>query len=170
MLTDQHIEEGLSRAYVRAIASRAGVNIGGLEFDYGMDGTFRTIYVINRRRVTGGFSIDFQLKASTRWILDDIHIRYDLEAKTYNDLVTRSNIPRAAPLILVLLCLPVNPEQWLENNEEQLVLRKCCYWTRLVGTQTNNTESHRIRIPRDQLLTSESLTSMLRLVENGVSL
>lgn len=170
MLTDQHIEEGLSRAYVQAIASRAGINTGRQEYDYGVDGTFNRIQIIRRRRVASGFPIDFQLKASIKWRLEDIHVVFDLEAKTYNDLVRRSSDRRAAPLILILFCLPDRQEQWLETDEEQLILRRCCYWTRLTGTQTDRTQSIRIRIPRDQLLTSESLTELLRFVEQGAVL
>lgn len=41
MLTEEHIKEGLSRAYVLAVAHRAGFNISKSEFDYGIDGTFK---------------------------------------------------------------------------------------------------------------------------------
>jgi hypothetical protein len=40
VLTDQHIAEALSRAYVRAIAGRAGLNLAIREYDYGVDGSF----------------------------------------------------------------------------------------------------------------------------------
>ena len=40
MLIDNHVREGLSRAYIQAIAHRAGYNGSLREFDYGIDGTF----------------------------------------------------------------------------------------------------------------------------------
>jgi hypothetical protein len=67
MITTQHIEETLSRAYVRAIAATAGVIVNVDELDYGCDGAFRSVTWRNSRRVVTGFSIDFQLKASIRW-------------------------------------------------------------------------------------------------------
>jgi hypothetical protein len=50
VLTDQHIAEALSRAYVRAIAGRAGVNLAIREYDYGVDGSFDEV-VVRRRMV-----------------------------------------------------------------------------------------------------------------------
>jgi hypothetical protein len=35
VLTDQHIAEALSRAYVRAIAGRTGLNLAIREYNYG---------------------------------------------------------------------------------------------------------------------------------------
>jgi hypothetical protein len=45
VLTDQHIAESLSRAYVRAIAGRAGLNLAIREYDYGVDGSFDEVEV-----------------------------------------------------------------------------------------------------------------------------
>jgi hypothetical protein len=167
MLTDQHIEEALSRAYVQAIASRAGINIGSSQLDYGVDGTFTTIQIVNGRRVETGFHIDYQLKASTKWKLDENYIVYDLEAKTYNDLINRAGKKRVSPLVLILLCLPESIEQWLENDEEQLRLRRCCYWTMLSGSPTKNKYKVRVRIPRMQLLTPKTLRELFELIERG---
>jgi hypothetical protein len=167
MITSQHIEEGLSRAYVQATAARAGVNIGNTYLDYGIDGTFCRIQVRGKRRFDSGFKIDYQLKASTNWKLEDDHIVYDLEAKTYNDIVNRSEEGRAVPLILILLCLPKNSSEWLMSSEDHLLMRKCCYWTTLNGTQTTNVGTIRIRIPRGQLLTPDALNVLLTQVERG---
>ena len=113
MLTDQHIAEALSRAYVRAIAGRAGLNLAIREYDYGVDGSFDEVVMRQKRRVESGFSLSFQLKASTQWQLDFTHVIYDLEAKTYNDLVFRHSMRTATPCILILLALPNDSEQWL---------------------------------------------------------
>jgi hypothetical protein len=167
MITSQHIEEGISRAYVQAIAARAGVNTGSAHFDYGIDGTLCRVQIRNGRRIDSGFKIDYQLKASTNWKVEDDYIVYDLEAKTYNDLVSRSKEGRAVPLILILLCLPKNASEWLENSEDYLLVRKCCYWTMLDGALTTNVEKVRIRVPRAQLLTPDSLNMLLMQVERG---
>ena len=170
MITSQHIEEGLSRAYVQATAARAGVNIGGTQLDYGIDGTFCQVQIRNKRRFESGFKIDYQLKASTNWKLEGDQVAYDLEAKTYNDIISRSAVGRAAPLILILLCLPQDPSEWLESDEDRLLMRRCCYWVRLSGTQTTNVATVRIRIPRVQILTPDSLNILLTQVERGLLL
>jgi hypothetical protein len=120
MLTDQHIAESLRRAYVRAITGRAGLNLAIREYDYGVDGSFDEVVIRQKRRFESGFSLTFQLKASTQWQLDPIDVIYDLEVKTYNDLVLRRNIRTAIPCILILLALPADSDQWLICKVSQL--------------------------------------------------
>lgn len=167
MLTEQHIAEDLSRAYVQAVAAKAGVNFSTRVHDYEVDGTFHPIRIVNSRRVEAGFPLDFQLKASKNWTINEEHIVYDLEVKTYNDLILRRSTSGATPCILILLCLPENSREWLEISEEQLLLRRCCYWHYLVGNLTENIETIRVRIPSAQRLTSESLLSLLQQVKEG---
>ncbi len=128
MLTDQYIAEALSRAYVRAITGRAGLNLAIREYGYGVDGSFDEVVVRQSRRVESGFSLSFQLKASTQWQLDDIQVVYDLEAKIYNDLILRRSLRTATPCILILLALPPDSAQWLICEESQLRLQGTCYW------------------------------------------
>lgn len=167
MLTEQHIIESLSRAYVRALAGKAGLNLSVREYDYGVDGNFDEITIRDKRRVESGFSLSFQLKASTQWQRDDNTVIYDLEAKTYNDLVLRRNFRMAVPCILILFALPPDSSQWLIYNEEEMRLRGSCYWDYLSGAPTENRQSVRIRIPRQQRLTSESLLDLIEKVKTG---
>lgn len=167
VLTDQHIAEALSRAYVRAIAGRAGLNLAIREYDYGVDGSFDEVTMRQNRRVESGFSLSFQLKASTQWQLDSSHVIYDLEAKTYNDLVFRRSMRTATPCILILLALPNDSEQWLICEELQLRLQGACYWEYLSGSLSENRASVRIRISRSQRLTPESLLTLMQNVKTG---
>jgi Domain of unknown function (DUF4365) len=167
MLTEQHIAEALSRAYVRAIAGRAGLNLAIREYDYGVDGSFDEVVMRQNRRVESGFSLSFQLKASTQWQIDSTHVIYDLEAKTHNDLVFRRSMRTATPCILILLALPNDSEQWLICEESQLRLQGTCYWEYLSGSLSENRASVRIRIPRSQRLTPESLLTLMKNVKTG---
>jgi hypothetical protein len=56
VLTEPHILESLSRAYIRAVAGKAGLNLSIREYDYGVDGNFDEITIPNNRRVESGFS------------------------------------------------------------------------------------------------------------------
>jgi hypothetical protein len=167
--------ESLSRAYVQAIAGKAGLNLGfdpgirlnNQEFDYGVDGSFHPIKKVNNSLVNSGFPLEFQLKASMNWHIDGLYIIYDMEAQAYNKIADRNNEERAIPQILILLCLPSNFNDWVEINEEQLILRKCCYWERLKGDLTTNTSKVRIRIPKQQHLTTESLGTILDRIDRG---
>lgn len=170
MMTYQHIEECLSRAYVMAVAAHAGVNVGTSYHDYGVDGTFSKVQIRQGRRFETGVKIDYQLKATKNWRLEGEEVVYALEAKTYNDLILRNSERRTTPLILILLCLPREDTQWMEQSEEQLVVRRCCYWTSPVGHPTANSNSVTIRISRRQLFTPISLTSMLDKIEKDFNI
>lgn len=167
MLTNQHVAEALSRAYVRAIAGRTGLNLAIREYDYGVDGSFDEVIMRQNRRVESGFSLSFQLKASTQWQLDSTHVVYDLEAKTYNDLILRRNLRAAIPCILILLALPSDSTQWLICEESELRLKGTCYWEYLSGSLSENRQSVRIRIARSQRLTPESLLALMKNVKTG---
>jgi len=164
-ITIQHTKEQLCFAHLIAIAATAGVNLhlhGGAN-DYGVDGTFRSVTTDStsngqRRRETG-FGIDFQAKASVDWFVRDTDIVYDLEPKAYNDLVLRSQA--ASTFIVVLLCLPALQTEWHEVTHVEAAMRKACYWVSLRGQPTQNSSSIRVHFPIANLLTANSLATML---------
>lgn len=158
-LTDQHVEEALCEAYVQTIAAWARVAVSTRRHDHGIDGSFRHIDKIRGRRSESGIALDFQLKASKKWSLDstNANIIYDLEAKTYNDLANY-----LAPCILILLCLPQEANEWVEQCEDYLLLRKCgYYWEKPDHEGTLNSATKRISVPRDQLLTPNAVLRLL---------
>lgn len=164
MITEQHTQEALCRAYIIALAGSAGANYElGRGFDYGVDCTIRQVIHIpaRRRRVESGFSIEIQLKSSTLWHFDvNGNVVYDLEAKTWNDLISRE--PAALPLYLGLLCLPKDKAQWLSSTEERLILKHCCYYFKPSGAGLSEAaSSRRIHIPRQNVLTSNSIVELL---------
>jgi len=160
VITKQHTQECLSRAFVLAVSGAAGVNVEmGKEFDYGFDGQFKPVMIRGPRRVESGFHLDYQLKSTTNWWHEGDDVVYDLEAKTYNDLVDRD--PDATGAVLILLCLPDDEAQWVSFTEDALALRRCCYWTRLQGEPTDNVAKKRVFIPRQNLLTVASLRQVL---------
>ena len=58
MITEEHIKEGLSRAYIMAVCLRAGFNFALREFDYGIDGTFIELAdMAGGGKVESGFKI-----------------------------------------------------------------------------------------------------------------
>jgi hypothetical protein len=93
------------------------------------------------------------------WELLDRKIVYDLEAKAYNDIVSRT--PSETTLILILLCLPRDQAEWHTASNSQTTLRHCCYWYFLTGEVTENVASKRIFIPSENVLTPESLKMLL---------
>ncbi len=164
MLTENHIKEGLSHAYIRAIAHRAGFNVSVREFDYGIDGTFLPVKSRDGRLVESGFPLDFQAKASQRPEIDGDQVVYDLEAKTHRDLTDTDGGPR----ILILLALPTDKTEWLTVSDEALVLRRCAWWVSFRGQKpTDNDATQRVRIPTTQRFDVGALATLMRRVQKG---
>ena len=161
MLTKPHIKERLSMAYVDAVAGRAGINVARELHDYGVDGTFQAVVETPFGFSPTGFTVQYQLKATVNWTAQNGAIVYDLEAKAHAEMVTRDR--SAAPMVLIVMCLPRDERQWLRHRETLLVLRNCCYWLWLPGgaSPSTNTSTVRVRLPRSNLLTTDSLTGIL---------
>ena len=159
MLIPAHRQEGLSRAYVHAIASRCGLGCSFREFDYGIDLSVHAIRQKGQRYFESGFNLDIQAKSSTRATLTPSTVMYDLEVKNYDDL---RDIDVGCPRILVLLLLPEDEEDWTEQSESNLLLRRCAYWLSLRGMEpTTNTASVRITIPRANIFSINILLAIM---------
>lgn len=172
VITQEHTKEGLSRAYVQAIAAKAGLNIsnGSRSHDYGIDGAFHEVSFVNGKRVDSGFSLEFQLKATCSLRADGDYLKYDLDADTHRCLANRASKPRATPVILIVLDLPKTSEEWLESSVENMILRHCSYWVFPRWAPTTNTSSVTIEIPNQQALTHTALQELMRKISNGESL
>ena len=103
MLISSHRQEGLSRAYIHAIASRCGLGCSFREFECGIVLSIHAIRRKGRRYLESGFNLDIQAKSSIRAVLTPTDVLYDLEVKSYDDL---RDIDVGCPRILVLLILP----------------------------------------------------------------
>jgi Domain of unknown function (DUF4365) len=159
-ITVQHTQESLCLAHIYALGGVAGVNYAIRKvYDYGVDGQFNTVLERRGRKVDSGFPLDFQAKATINWELRNGSIVYDLEAKTYNDIVSRT--PAETTLILILLCLPRDPAMWHVAEEQATTLRHCCYWHAFTGELTDNENTKRIEVPVGNLLTPAVLTDLL---------
>ncbi len=168
-MIEQHIKEGLSRAYTLAVAHKAGFNCSKPEYDYGIDGTIKDIQIIRPGRYLDcGFGIDYQLKSTVNVELEEEYIKYDLEAKTYNDLILEDV---GTPRILILFVLPNEQNQWLNISSDQTVLKNCAWWYSLKGMPpTKNDNTIRIRIPSKQILNEHALTELMNKVRKGEEL
>lgn len=160
VLTEQSIQEHLSRRFVQLIANRAGFICTTPEDDFGVDLDVTRVSEMmrngKRRLLNSGQTVQLQLKATCEDQLSPAvgGVRYDLEAKTYNDLVERRNGDSLTPLYLILFVLPVNRATWLGVTPAELTVRRAAYWYRPnVGTPTtNNANTFRITIPDAQVL------------------
>ena len=160
LLTDPDQKEGLSLAYVKALAARAGFSTSVPEPD--RDSVDLRIMAGGPRRP----ALDLQLKATADLAEPQAgFLRFRLTIKNYNDLRVETQTPR----LLVLLELPQDEAEWMTLTTEELVLRRRAYWASLqqgydevVGQETTT-----IRIPEDNLFDVEALQTLMERSRSG---
>jgi hypothetical protein len=157
-------KEDLSRAYVRAIAGRAGVLCAEPRQDYGLDLFLRGVVSGEHRHLDSGFQIDLQLKSTTRAEVRETQVAYDLEIRAYEMLRRATPIPS----LLVLLVLPEDEIAWLTQTEEQLSLRTCAYWLSLRDApSTTNEATIRVLLPRLNVFSVKAVQLLMDRLRKG---
>jgi hypothetical protein len=152
-------QEALSRAYVRAVAARAGIICGSTENDLGFDLFLRSVEIHGQQLWDGGPQLDVQLKSTSRADVRETVVVYDLEVRAYN-ILRQENASR--PRILVVLILPEDESEWTSQTEEALILRRCAYWMSLRGAgPTTAQASVRILIPRANVFSVQALQTLM---------
>lgn len=159
-LPDDTIREKLSLAHVQAIAAQGGFTCDEPSSDYqSVDLTIGSRQWIDPSCEVADPKLDVQVKATSVDYCRSDHFAFPLKIKNYNDLRT---LKRMCPIILIVLALPTNPEEWLAINENNLVARRCCYWVSLKGSpSTDNTSSCTVHLPRSNILTPDSLKEIM---------
>ena len=164
MMTRNHRQEALCRAYVQAVAALAGVGTSRPELDYGIDMSLRVIHQHENLHQDAHVQLDLQLRSTTRANVTDTQVSYDLDVRTYEYLRQRSPIH----CILVLLILPEDEALWLSQSAEDLTIRHCAYWVSLEGAEpTTATSSIRITIPRTRIFSVQAVRAMMDRVMQG---
>jgi len=164
-LPSEHLKEQLNIAYVTAVVAKAGATFDSPKQDYGIDGRIAEV----RRFQDGKYHatnwiLNCQLKATTNYNLKDDSVAYEMEVEAYNKLVeSEGNTYR----ILIVFCLPSDWQNWLNITEEQLILKKCCYWAFIVDVPSTNKRSRTIHIPRTNLFTPEAVKVMFDYIKRG---
>ncbi len=168
MLTENDIKETLSRAYVQAICGMGGYNYSTDAKDYGFDFTIKGIL----QRASGkycpsGLNLDIQIKATTDYEIDATNIKYHLRNKNYNDLA--QNMGGGTKRILVVLLLPLKKQEWLNQDVDSLIIKKCAYWLCLEGMplKTNEESTTTIQIPKEKVFSVENLNRIINQINAG---
>jgi hypothetical protein len=164
LLTRNHRQEALCRAYVQAVAAIAGVSTSVPVPDYGVDLSLREIVRRGQRYLDGRLQLDLQLRSTTRACLTDTHVGYDLEVEMHAFLRELTPIR----CLLVVLVLPDDEALWLNQTMEDLVVRHCSYWYSLRGaTPSTASSSVRVSIPRQQVFSAEAVHTILERLRKG---
>jgi hypothetical protein len=165
-LPPEHLLDRLATSYVSAIAATASANLYKGDLDYGVDGTVSRVVKAKRKNAPGfkyvsdGFIVEYQLKATTGALLREDHVAYDLDARAYDMIATRSE--RAVPLFLFLVCFGSEQTDWMHIDPQQLTLRASGYWWRTKAPATANSTSVRIEVPRVNALSGLAVAALLQ--------
>ncbi|HWO18018.1 MAG TPA: DUF4365 domain-containing protein [Kofleriaceae bacterium] len=157
-------KEQFSIAYLRAIVAVAGYNITSVEvdedsIDIGLRGTRRD-GTLRKAPV-----LDVQAKCTSSDDGHGLHLAFDLPVKNNDDLRESS---RHVPLILVVVCVPQDLGDWLEETPEHTAMRRCAYWLSIRGQPpTTNTTTCRVLVPRSQRFTVGAVREMMNRLGDG---
>jgi len=167
-MDDNHIKEQLSKAYAHAICSMAGCTTAQPLPDCGIDLQIEKTIDIEGGYIPSGLCLAIQLKSTTDYRIEEEQIVYSIENRAYN-ILAQSNV--ATKRILVLFLLPSEKNEWLTQDLNSLIIRKCAYWYSLEGQEQkiNENSSTTIRIPIRNLFSLDNLKLIFDKIEEGES-
>ena len=161
---DSHIQEDLNTAYATAIIASAGFQINNAaSHEYGND------LIINKVKKmpsgnyrSTGIHIVLQLKSCTNVKDNGDYVTYYMEADALNKIAEWEG---ESPCILVLFKMPKNKKQWVTSDDHGLLLKDCCYWTK-IEESTINTSSKVINIPKKNIFNQNAIINMFNYIDN----
>lgn len=169
LLSHQNIESELSYAYLHAVASRAGFEctVSGRHSDG--DGIDARLWVRERFHLDSmytRFAIEVQLKATIgEPALQEGRYPYPLKVEHYDKLRAEDF---QGNLLLAVLFLPPDPEEWLVHTEAELAARRCAYWVSLRGAPpSSNATSQTVYLPAANCLSAVSLRGAAARISRG---
>ena len=159
----QNRMEQFSHAYIRAVCSVAGFAVGRPEVDD--DSVDLTVYCRGPRGTVRSPRLDLQAKSTSRAEFASDRLAFDLKQKNYNDLRWEDV---AVPRILVVVVLPERTDEWLEQDPERMLLRRCGYWCSLRGLpESSNLYETRVSLPSSQVFSVAALQGMMDRIGEG---
>lgn len=158
MIASNMRKSRLSLSYIEAVASHAGFHVVEPKIDY--DSVDGSLYANSGKRPR----IEFQAKATSQDVVREDCIHFSLPVKNYNDL----RIEAINPRILIVLIMPQSTDEWVEQTQSALCIRKCAYWMSLKGRpETSNTSSVNVQLPLSNVFNAEQLADMMRKTESA---
>lgn len=161
-LDASHHTEEFSLAYVNAVAAAAGFWMNIVRQDYGMD---VVICSAGPRRCPSYPRLDVQLKGTSDYTIKDEHVVFPLPVDNYEDL--RFDGPRSLPRILVVVLVPTSSDEWVNESEEELAMRRCGYWMDLAGLPPKpNTATVSVYLPYAQRFCTRELEALMSRIKD----
>ena len=103
-------------------------------------------------------NIGVQLKSSSGNIDKGDYIKYRLKKKNYDDLRTRATMRT----YLFLFLIPGDEEEWINQDNEKLILKKCMYFLDLSELEdSENSETVTITVPKKNVVSVNNIIALL---------
>lgn len=140
------------------VGTMAGYALSKPMQDFGVDFDVKMIKVHGNRYSEATPVFQIQVKSSSDYEEKDGCIVYDLESKSYNDMVYR-NVDGYMPLILIFMALKETAGESFSVRDSEIAIEKSLYWYRVESKDpTENKETFRIKIPVSQKLDVSSFS------------
>lgn len=154
-------KEDISISYISALCAYAGIAYEITRHDDdSTDGILKKRVILDgQRKYNAELRIQLKCTSSVSQYTDkDGILTYKLKVKNYNDLC----LPATSPIILGLLVLPEDNEEWLSWSREELLIKGCMYWAEFSGEQeSSNIGTVSIKIDKNNVLNRETLLHIL---------
>lgn len=156
-------KEQFSNAYLEALAAAAGYALAkpGVDedsIDWTLSGRGGSVY--------RSFKLDVQLKCTSTQIQASNGLHFPLSRKNYDDLRA---INVTAPRILIVVLVPEDTAQWVDQTAESLLMHGRGYWVSLRGEpESGNLATVTVLLPESQVTTRESLVGIMKRVGGGL--
>lgn len=161
ILDNSIIKEELSINYISTISSIAGISYQTIRRDEdSTDGILRKVISLeNNGKFNAELRVQLKCTSSINLYTDDENvITYKLKVKNYNDLC----MPATSPIILGLLILPDEKDEWVKWTTNELMIKGCMYWLSLANkTPSDNAGTVTVKINKKNVLNQESLHILL---------
>jgi len=154
-------KQQLSFAYLHIVASAAGFVCQSPSVDD--DSVDRTVVArgwIDEKAKLRSPKIDVQLKSIAREPLaeGEVSLAFRLGRKNYDELRHWAMVPR----LLVVLLLPRDPREWVEQDHERLLSRYAAYYVSLAGKPAATQRAKvPVKIPRSNLFSVDNLRRLM---------
>jgi len=159
------MKQQFSLAFVHMVASAARCSIKRHSTDY--DGVDITIASSTKYERYYGPQIELQVKCTAQGnLLTADTMRWKLEAKPFRLLTDPCSYVMR---FLAVLLVPVDPSNWLDQDEERLLTSSCMYWERAneLGTLREGQQSKVIHLPRSNILNVAQLQGIMKTIGDG---
>jgi hypothetical protein len=155
-------KQSYSLAFTHAIAAAARCTISDLRSD--VERVDYTVRQVARHRRYSSAQVDVQMKCTEQHVLRDDGVYWRLSREHYDDL---RDPDRYNKVILVVLLVPPNVQEWLVMEPDHMVLHGAAYWTCIQDQPAIPGSSKTVVLPRTNAYNVDQLLRILQRIGDG---